>query len=137
MLATLLTTLLNSTDITQPLQSVSISAYTHSQPALQANQSVNAQGFVKIQGNIAVEQAVQSVNATGYYYDVLGAANIVQPIQSVSVNGYVQINGIGNIVQPIQTVYAIGLLNSGTAITPLRLNDRVWILRKVRNKGTR
>ena len=137
MLASLLTTLYNSTDITQSAQSLSADAIWYSSPAIQAKQSVQANAFLRINATASVIQQSQSLSASAIYYDIAANGTLVQSTQSVSANSFVQINAQVNAVQAIQYVYISSTNGVFTSQSASRVYDRAWILRRVRNKGAR
>ena len=83
MLASLLTTLYNSTDITQSAQSLSANAFLQIDSSIgltQANQSLLANAFIQINGNISVDQSGQSLDGS-LFLQINGLVDVSQSNQ--------------------------------------------------------
>jgi hypothetical protein len=101
MLASLLTTFLNSTEITQPEQSVSIVATETiecSVVASQPLQSVSVLAYQQLSCNVNVNQPQQSLSSNAFL-SINALANIAQPIQFVSIDAVTFIAGQVNVTQ--------------------------------------
>lgn len=125
-----------SANITQSAQTLLISGDVSAQSVLQSAQSAFAQGFIRIDGTGTPTQSLQTISISAYYYDIAGNSSPLQSIQAISSSGFIQINGAGNLLQSVQYVLLSGVSITTIPLTAKNINNRVWILRKVRNKGT-
>ena len=158
MLASLLTTLINSTDITQTQQiidvssyellvldgsitqqgqSVSIDAFFQNQSTIQAIQSVNAQAFTQINATASATQSAQSIAVNSFYYDIGISGNLAQQQQSMSASVFLRIDTQIALTQPSQYMTATAYNLVITAPSPIVVMTRDRILRNIRNRGSR
>lgn len=158
MLASLLTTLLNSTDLIQQAQSVSVTAnetiqcsvdvnqaqqqvavdaFFRNQSTVQSIQSVNSQAFIQINAIGSIGQPTQSVAINTMYYDIGIDANIVQPQQSTQSVGFISLSLEASVSQPMQYMAASSTTAVITAPSPVVVMTRDRILRNIRNRGSR
>jgi len=124
--------------VQQSLQAVSVSGIVQYPSALQAKQGLNVEGFIKISADCVLTQSAQTVQSTAFYYDVAINANMMQPLQGVMTDAQVSVATEAiYLEQPKQYMSCTAISAVITAQTASRVYDRAWILRRVRNKGSR
>ena len=124
--------------IQQSLQTVSVSGIVQYPSALQAKQGLNVEGFIKISADCVLTQSAQTVQSTAFYYDVAINANMMQPLQGVMTDAQVSVaTDAVYLEQQKQYMSCTAISAVITAQTAIRVYDRAWILRRVRNKGAR
>lgn len=124
--------------VQQSLQAVSVSGTAQYPSALQAKQGLNVEGFIKISADCVLTQSAQTVQSTAFYYDVAINANMMQPLQGVIIDAQVSVvTDAVYLEQPRQYMSCTAISTVITAQTARQLNNRGWILRAVRNKGSR
>lgn len=121
----------------QDVQTLSISATNLIPPTFQALQSINAHGFIQLNASISASQNNQTLNAQGFYYDIGCDISLSQAAQGIVANGFMQTDSIIGMVQQTQYMVSYSINQVVTSQTASRIYNRDWILRKVRNKGTR
>lgn len=124
--------------VQQSLQAVSVSGTAQYPSALQAKQGLNVEGFIKISADCVLTQSAQTVQSTAFYYDIAINASVMQPLQGVMTDAQVSVaTDAVYLEQQKQYMSCAAVAAVFTSQSASRVYDRAWILRRVRNKGSR